>query len=488
MSRCPRCGMECPEATPAREPVPVVSQAPSEIAPAAPPIAPNANAPVMTVPLTTAANVPSPASAPPIAVPTNTLPFRVNAWNSEPPTLTSQLPMGRTSVVPMEGQRRRALMSDEAAAAPPPDTIYMSPPDEVRRFPLFTPAQWKLVLAGLFLLALGLLLGYLVWSREKHDAGGVTVTPNATGQANPSDQSLLPQAAPTVDMSSASPTPELAPMVEGDQALYQEVKKVLAAYNPIYHSRYQVAVKDGVVTITGAADNQPEKDGVSNVIKMVAGIKDFKNNLTVKADAQAAAAGLPPANATSNQTSSLATSPMATPTTENNLANQQAALEAERQRLAREADAQRQREAEFQRFREEEQRRQRDGSERPRVAPVEATPAPAATVAAAPRTLRSGTVAWSGIVDGVDEIIITGSSASVRHRSGEAIREPRASFSAPVPRAPVIVKLLNQNGRGDLSIIQEPSAANGYTTIVRIDDTRENGGKPYQFTLRWTAE
>ncbi len=488
MSRCPRCGMERPGATPPLEPVPIAAPAPPDIAP----VAPNANVPVMTVPLMTShTNLPAsgpasgPASAPPGAT-MGTLPFRANAWGSEPPPNTT----ARTSVVPMEGQRRRALMTDEAAVAPPPDTIYMSPPDEVRRFPLFTPAQWKLLLAGLFLLALGSVLGYLVWSREKHDSGGVMITPNAVGQANATDQTLLPLAAPTVEMSSASPTPELAPMVEGDQALYQEVKKVLSAYNPIYHSRYQVAVKDGVVTISGPADNQPEKDGVSNVVKMVAGIKDFKNNLTVKADALAAAAGLPATNTASNNQT---TSPTATPTTENNLANQQAALEAERQRLAREADAQRQREAEFQRFREEEQKRRpsdkaSDNNERPRVAAVEATPAPAATAPTTPRTLRSGTVAWSGIVDGVDEIIITGGSASVRHRSGEAIREPRASFSAPVPRAPVVVKLLNQTGRGDLSIIQEPSAANGYTTIVRIDDTRENGGKPYQFTLRWTAE
>ena len=131
-----------------------------------------------------------------------------------------------------------------------------------------------------------------------------------------------------------------------------------------------------------------------------------------------------------------------------------------------------------------------DSNERPRIAaPVEPAPAPVIAITPnTPRTLRSGTVAWSGIVDGVDEIIITGSSASVRHRSGEAIREPRASFSTAVPRAPVIVKLLNQTGRGEIVIVQEPSAANGYTTIVRMDDTRENGGKPYQFTLRWTAE
>ena len=486
MSRCPRCGLERPEATALPEPISIAAQAPPDAMPAAP----NALAPVMTVPLTSG-NAPPQVAAPPIAAPTNTLPFRANAWSAESQSAAPQsIALPRTSVVPMEGQRRRALMIDEAAVAPPPDSIYMSPPDEVRRFPLFTPAQWKLLLAGLFLLALGSLLGYLVWSREKHDSGGVVITPNAAGQANAADQSLLPLASPTVDLS-VSPTPELAPMVEGDQSLYAEVKKVLSAYNPIYHTRYQVAVKEGVVTITGPADNQPEKDGVSNVVKMVAGVKDFKNNLAVKADALASAAGLPATNVASNQT----TSPTATPTTENNLANQQAALEAERQRLAREAETQRQREAEFQRFREEEQTRRQgdkgsDSSERPRIAaPVESAPAPVvATTPTAPRALRSGTVAWSGIVDGVDEIIITGGSASVRHRSGEAIREPRASFSTAVPRAPVVVKLLNQIGRGDIVVIQEPSATNGYTTIVRIDDTRENGGKPYQFTLRWTAE
>jgi hypothetical protein len=301
----------------------------------------------------------------------------------------------------------------------------------------------------------------------------------------------LPSAVPTIDPLSASPTPELAPMVEGDQAILAEVNRALAAYNPIYHSRYQVAIKDGAVTVTGPADNQPEKDGVTNVIKLVAGVKAITNNLTVKADPTAAQGGLP------MMPGAQTTAPTVTPLPENNLANQQAALEAERQRLAREAEAQRQREAEFnrqreadnqrlaaQRQREEDQRRQREEAERPRIV----NPPTAAPVTAAPRVLRSGTVAWSGLVDGVDEIIFAGGSASVRHQSGEGVREARAAFSAPIPRAPVAVQLVNSNGRGSIQIVQEPSAANGYTTIVRLDDSRENGGKAYQFTLRWTAQ
>ena len=102
--------------------------------------------------------------------------------------------------------------------------------------------------------------------------------------------------------------------------------------------------------------------------------------------------------------------------------------------------------------------------------------------------LRSGTVAWSGMIDGVDEVVISGSSASVRHLSGEAAREARASFSAAIPRAPVSVKLIAANGRGAITIVQEPSAANGYTTIVRLDDSSKGGDKRYEFTLRWSAQ
>jgi hypothetical protein len=101
-------------------------------------------------------------------------------------------------------------------------------------------------------------------------------------------------------------------------------------------------------------------------------------------------------------------------------------------------------------------------------------------------TLRYGTIAWNGIVDGVDEIIFSGSSASVRHLNGNQPREVRASFSAPMPRSLVDVKLIWLNGRGLIDIIQQPSPANGYTTIVRIDDSAKGGEKRYEFTLRWS--
>jgi hypothetical protein len=88
----------------------------------------------------------------------------------------------------------------------------------------------------------------------------------------------------------------------------------------------------------------------------------------------------------------------------------------------------------------------------------------------------------------VDEVVISGSSASVRHVNGNPPREVKASFSAPIPRSPVKVALISANGRGSISVVQQPSAANGYATIVRIDDSDKGGEKRYEFTLRWSAQ
>jgi hypothetical protein len=102
--------------------------------------------------------------------------------------------------------------------------------------------------------------------------------------------------------------------------------------------------------------------------------------------------------------------------------------------------------------------------------------------------LKLGTIAWSGMVDGVAEIVITGGSASVRSVSGEAPREVKSSFSAPVPKAPMAVDLISSAGRGAISLAQQPAQGNGYTAIVRVDDSAKGGFQRYEFTLRWTLQ
>jgi osmotically-inducible protein OsmY len=277
----------------------------------------------------------------------------------------------------------------------------------------------------------------------------------------------------------------------------------LAAYNPSGFSRYRFEVKDGVVTINGEAAHQPEKDGVDSVLKLITGVKSVVNSLKVKPDekvkldealapvklnlaeakildealrrevesreqATNVAPPNPPQQPKQNQPSDAqrdAQLRAAAKFREEDMATRRAAEE----KIRRDAE-------EYERKQEELRRAEAERRARAEQSRVEVV------------SLRSGTVAWSGTVDGVDEVVISGSSASVRHVNGASPREVKASFSAPVPRSPVSVALISANGRGAISVVQQPSAANGYTTIVRVDDSSKGGDKRYEFTLRWTAQ
>jgi hypothetical protein len=398
----------------------------------------------------------------------------------------------KTAVIPLDETKRRALIQEEGAASY--DAIVLSPPDEVRRVPTLTRAQLVLLLIGLGLLLLGLLIGYLLWKRDVRDTAAA-LSRQQLGALPP--PAVVPSGAGLTPNQNASPT---LPITVDDQVLQEETRKTLIAYNPTGFARYKFTVKDGVITLTGEAAHQPEKDGATNVLRLLAGAKTVVNNLVVKPELQVSPspASLPPPVSAQASLSQPAQPEEAKPNeTAASPDNSSAALEAQREaeRLKqeleaarlREAEAQRQRELEAQRQREAEEARQRQQQEDARRLEAERQARPAPN---RPETssLRSGTVAWSGMVDGVAEIVISGSSASIRHVSGEAVREARASFSAAAPRSPVSVKLVSISGRGTIRVVQEPDAANGYTTIVRIDDSANGGAKLHQFTLRWTLQ
>jgi hypothetical protein len=383
----------------------------------------------------------------------------------------------RTEVVPFDVVRQQRPRPNEEYFAPPQDLVFLSPNDARRRFPLFTSAQLALIAIGAGLLILMIVIAYLLWRQQQRDLSAAN---NAGAVTLPA-----PIATPTSD---TSPTPTPTPV--DDQSISEAVKLALTAYNPLGFTRYKFEVKEGVVTINGEADHQPEKDGVDNVLKLIIGVKSVVNNLTVKPEPPFSAVKLNTAEAkilddamrrqleSGGQTASV-DQPKQPSQTE---AQREAAARAAKQReeeaaLRKAADEKLRREAEEYEKRQEELRR----AEAERRARAEQARLDAGA-------LRSGTVAWSGVVDGVDEVVISGSSASVRHVNGNPPREVKASFSAPIPRSPVKVALISANGRGSISVVQQPSAANGYATIVRIDDSDKGGEKRYEFTLRWSAQ
>lgn len=92
---------------------------------------------------------------------------------------------------------------------------------------------------------------------------------------------------------------------------------------------------------------------------------------------------------------------------------------------------------------------------------------------------------WSGNVDDQLEIRIQGNRVDYRTLSGQqptAVRSDRANLS--MPRTSAQVSVVQNQGRGQVWVIQQPSSYNGYTTVIRIRDPQGGYGF-YDFNLMW---
>jgi BON domain len=363
----------------------------------------------------------------------------------------------------------------------PGNMVFLPPIENSRRFPLFTSAQWTLIAIGIGLLIMMLAVAYLLWRQQKRDMFRPAGNTNAVAHPSPA-LPAKPDASPAITL----PTPEAI----DDQKITDAVKSALMAYNPLGFARYKVEVKEGVVTLTGEALHQPEKDGADNVTRLVAGVKSVVNNLKVKPEEPFLPLKVNAAEA-SLLDEALKRQIEADEQAKQKQVQPDPQREAERQRREIAAARQHEEEIALQKAAEEKLRREIEEYEK-RQEELRRAEAERRARAEQARfevsSLRTGTVAWSGVVDGVDEIIFSGSSASVRHMSGKPPREVRASFSAPLPRSLVNLDLISSSGRGVVVIAQHPSPENGYTAIVRIDDSGKGSDKRYEFTLRWTLK
>ena len=97
----------------------------------------------------------------------------------------------------------------------------------------------------------------------------------------------------------------------------------------------------------------------------------------------------------------------------------------------------------------------------------------------------AGALRWSGMVDGTAEIRIQGARIEALADRGNRLRDVRYDVvGASLPRRDVRLEIARQDGRGRVTIIQQPSVWNGYVAIVRIED-RRSGYAAYNFVVRW---
>jgi hypothetical protein len=334
-----------------------------------------------------------------------------------------------------------------------------------------------------FLALFLLLVGYLVWQKQRRDEGqALAVKPTPVA---------IPVAAP---LPSVTPSPTATPI--DDKTITESVKAALTAYNPQGVARYTFVVKGGLVTLNGEAQNPPERDGAENVVRPIPGVTGVINLMTVKPGAGPGPALGRMSDADTKRFEEAIRKHLQESQTEDQEAlKKEAAVRAQQESdlKAREAASNQAREEDAAIKKAAAERLERETAEYNRLQNEQRDKEAARRIRAEQArletsSLKSGTIAWSGIVGGVDEVVLAGSSASVRHLEGEAVRDAKVSFSAPLPRAPTTVKVLSSTGRGRVDVTQQPAADNGYTAIVRINDSGKGGEKRYAFTLRWDAQ
>jgi hypothetical protein len=91
---------------------------------------------------------------------------------------------------------------------------------------------------------------------------------------------------------------------------------------------------------------------------------------------------------------------------------------------------------------------------------------------------------WNGRVDKEMQITIRGNRASSNTISGEQFNS-RFRLASALPREDGTVRVTVSRGRGEVSVVQQPSTSNGYTAIIRLFD-RGSGADQYRVTAYWT--
>lgn len=95
---------------------------------------------------------------------------------------------------------------------------------------------------------------------------------------------------------------------------------------------------------------------------------------------------------------------------------------------------------------------------------------------------------WSGDVDDALEIRIQGNRVDYRTLSGKAVRNVRANLvRGGLPRDDVHVVVTDRAGRGTVSVVQQPSARNNYTAVIRVYDPRSGYGD-YRFDVSYRRD
>jgi len=93
---------------------------------------------------------------------------------------------------------------------------------------------------------------------------------------------------------------------------------------------------------------------------------------------------------------------------------------------------------------------------------------------------------WNGHVDKEVQITMRGRDVWTNGANRNDQRSNRVRVASPLPQTDGYVRVESSDGRGDVAVIQQPNARNGYTAIVRVRD-RARGADRYRVTAYWDS-
>jgi hypothetical protein len=92
-------------------------------------------------------------------------------------------------------------------------------------------------------------------------------------------------------------------------------------------------------------------------------------------------------------------------------------------------------------------------------------------------------VRWSGRVDAVEEIRIRGRRIDSYTVTGNGASGVRSRVDGALG-GNAYVRLTRNEGRGQVQVVQQPSASNDYTAVLRVID-RQAGAGYYDIEASW---
>ncbi len=119
----------------------------------------------------------------------------------------------------------------------------------------------------------------------------------------------------------------------------------------------------------------------------------------------------------------------------------------------------------------------------PAAAALVATAAAAVPAFALPVVERT-LFTWNGRIDREVMIVVRGRNVETRAGGVDASFAPRLDVRDALPRQLGDVDVRLNGGRGSVDVVQQPSARNDYTAIVRVRDPR-SGSDDYRVVVSW---